>query len=350
MRSLRAIALPGLLVLSACVSTAPPIQPDSLVDFRNTLVQLDAKAAEAMTVEYEWSYRNFKRSVKEDEDLDPRNLALQFCSGSDADFEFDPDSGFDPDFESDLDSGIVPDSASDSGSVFDTAWGSCDVDSKTSPVFMVIADSRQSLGQLNQMMVDYASFLVLFNDANNETRSSLESAAGRIGDSAQSIAGKFEKSFDEARFGAFATIGVNIVEQLLAKKQKDGMAAVLADFHPGVQAFAELGSEAMENSAIGIKDEYLEDRKPLMDAIVKAKDDPARRLEQVERLIALNEQTTGQLDVLASLSAAYQSLPGAHAELISALQSGYRASLSELVAHIDAIGSAYQTLHASDSN
>ena len=46
------------------------------------------------------------------------------------------------------------------------------------------------------------------------------------------------------------------------------------------------------------------------------------------------------------LSAAYESLPGAHAELMAALQSGYRASLGELVSHIEMINSAYQTLHA----
>lgn len=46
---------------------------------------------------------------------------------------------------------------------------------------MVIADSRRDLGRLNQMLIGYANFLLLFNNANEDTRSSLEAAAGRIG-------------------------------------------------------------------------------------------------------------------------------------------------------------------------
>jgi hypothetical protein len=314
MRSLRASALLGLLALAACVSTSPPIPPNSLGDFRDTLVQLNAKSAEALTAEHEWSYRNYKRSVKEADSLDPRSLTLDFC-----------------------------------GSDYDAYWGSCNLESEGTPVFMVIADSRRDLGQLNQMLIDYANFLLLFNSANEDTRASLEDAAGRIGQSANSIAAKTGLTLNEARFGAFAKIGVGIVDQLLAKKQRDGMAAVLADFQPGVQAYADLGSQAMRISAAGIQTEYQTEVQPLKVAIVR-EEDGAGRLKLAEELIALNEQTARQLDVLEGLAAAYGSLPGAHAELMSALQSGYRASLSELVASIERIGSAYQTLHGTESN
>jgi hypothetical protein len=299
MRSLRTSALLGLLLLlSACVSTSPPIPPNSLGDFRDTLVQLNAKSTEALTAEHEWSYRNYKRWVKGEEAVNPNSLALQFCDSD-----------------------------------FDAYWGSCDVESEGTPVFMVIADSRRDLGRLNQMLVDYANFLLLFNS----------------GQSAQSIAAGAGLTLNEAKFGAFAKIGVGIVEQLLAKKQRDGMVAVLADFQPGIQAFADLGAQAMQISAAGIQTEYQTEVQPLKRAIVEEQDNTSR-LKLVEELIALNEQTARQLDVLQSLTAAYGSLPGAHAELMSALQSGYRASLNELVASIEAVGSAYQTLHAPGSN
>jgi hypothetical protein len=314
MRNLRVFAFLGLLALSACVSTSPPIQPDSLAAFRDTLVQLNVKSTEALTAEYDWNYRNYKQRVKADSETSPKALTkaltLDFC-------------------ETD----------------FDSYWGSCEVGSEESPVFMVIADSKRDLSRLNQMMIDYANFLLLFNNANDDTRSSLENSAAKIGQSAQSIAAKAGKSLNQENFGAFATIGVGIVEQLLAKKQKDGMAAVLADFQPGVQTFAALGSEAMRISAVGIQTEY-QDESPPLRAKIATESDGAARLQQVEKLIALNEQTSRQLDTLKILSAAYESLPGAHAELISALQSGYRASLGELVSHIEMISSAYQTLHA----
>lgn len=310
MNSLRVLAFFGLLALSACVSTSPPIQPDSLADFRDTLVQLNVKSTEALTAEYDWNYRNYKQRVKADSETSSKALTLDFC-------------------ETD----------------FDSYWGGCDVGSDESPVFMVIADSKRDLFKLNQMMIDYANFLLLFNNANDATRSSLEDSAAKIGQSAQSIAAKAGKSLNQANFGAFANIGVGIVEQLLAKKQKDGMAAVLADFQPGVQTFAALGSEAMRISAVGIQTEY-QDESPPLRAKIATETDGGARLQQVEKLIALNEQTSRQLDTLKILSAAYESLPGAHAELIAALQSGYRASLGELVSHIEMINSAYQTLHA----
>ena len=314
MRNLRVCAFLGLLALSACVSTSPPIAPDSLADFRDTLVQLNVKSTEALTAEHDWNYRNYKQRVKADSETSPKALTkaltLDFC-------------------ETD----------------FDSYWGGCDVGSEESPVFMVIADSKRDLSRLNQAMIDYANFLLLFNNANDDTRSSLENSAAKIGQSAQSIAAKAGTSLNQANFGAFATIGVGIVEQLLAKKQKDGMAAVLADFQPGVETFAELGSEAMRISAVGIQTEY-QDESPPLRAKIATETDGSARLQQVEKLIALNEQTSRQLDTLKILSAAYESLPGAHAELISALQSGYRASLGELVSHIEMISSAYQTLNA----
>jgi len=310
MNNLRVLAFLGLLTLSACVSTSPPIQPDSLADFRDTLVQLNVKSTEALTAEYDWNYRNYKQRVRADSETSPNALTLDFC-------------------ETD----------------FDSYWGGCDGGSEEPPVFMVIADSKRDLSKLNQTMIDYANFLLLFNNANDDTRSSLKDSATKIGQSAQSIAAKAGTSLNQENFGAFATISVGIVEQLLAKKQKDGMAAVLADFQPGVQTFAALGSEAMRISAVGIQTEY-QDESPSLRAKIATETDGAARLQQVEKLIALNEQTSRQLDTLKILSAAYESLPGAHAELIAALQSGYRASLGELVSHIEMINSAYQTLHA----
>ncbi len=78
------------------------------------------------------------------------------------------------------------------------------------------------------MLIDYANFLILFNGANENTKKALEDSAEKIGASAKSIAATFGATLNEEKFGAFSTIGVNIVQQYLAKKQRDGMAAVMA--------------------------------------------------------------------------------------------------------------------------
>jgi hypothetical protein len=313
MGSPRILALLGLLALTGCVSTSQPVPPDSLTAYRDTLVQLNTQSVQALTAEYDWNYRNYKQRIRGEEQMNPNSITLQFCQDD-----------------------------------FDWQWGACGSDRAEQPVFMVIAEQRRSLAGINQMMIDYANFLLLFNSANEHTRSTLEDSAEKIGKSAQSIASRAGKPLDQATFGAFATIGVGFVEQLLAKKQRDGMAAVMADFQPGVEQFASLGSQAMRISASGIKAEYQDESQPLRVSIAR-ETDGARRLELVEKLIALNEQTAGQLDILNSLRAAYESLPGAHAEVMAALQSGYAASLQELISHIDTIGSAYATLQASDT-
>jgi hypothetical protein len=302
MGSPRILALLGLLALTGCVSTSQPVPPDSLTAYRDTLVQLNTQSVQALTAEYDWNYRNYKQRIRGEEQMNPNSITLQFCQDD-----------------------------------FDWQWGACGSDRAEQPVFMVIAEQRRSLAGINQMMIDYANFLLLFNSANEHTRSTLEDSAEKIGKSAQSIASRAGKPLDQATFGAFATIGVGFVEQLLAKKQRDGMAAVMADFQPGVEQFASLGSQAMRISASGIKAEYQDESQPLRVSIAR-ETDGARRLELVEKL-----------DILNSLRAAYESLPGAHAEVMAALESGYAASLQELISHIDAIGSAYATLQASDT-
>ena len=123
----------------------------------------------------------------------------------------------------------------------------------------MIAKSRSDLAALNDLLTGYANFLIEFNAANSDTRTNLEASAEKIGTSVASISGRFGKQLNADKIGAFSTIGVNVVEQLLARKQRDGMAAVMQEFHPGVREFARLGSKAMETSAIGIKSEFGDD-------------------------------------------------------------------------------------------
>jgi hypothetical protein len=301
------------LMAGGCVSTSQPISPDSLNHYRDTLVDLNVKSTQAITAEYEWNYRNFKERIKTQDQTDPNPLTLRFCGGN-----------------------------------FEWRWGDCDADQSTVPVFNVIAQSRADLASINQLMIDYANFLIHFNSANEDSKASLDAAAQKIGAATKSISSQFGVELNEARFGAFATMGVSVVQQLLAKKQRKGMAAVMADFQPGVQSFADLGSQAMVISAAGIKEEYNDENKKTTRAIA-VESDGSKRLALVEKLLKLNEQTSIQLDTLGVLSAAYESLSNAHEELIAALRSGGHASLAELVGHIEMISDIARTYQKPES-
>ncbi len=307
MTNLKIIALVFTLLLGGCVSTSQPISPDSLNHFRDTLVDLKVKSNQAMTFEYEWNYQNFKERIKTQERIDPTPLTLKFCGGN-----------------------------------YEWQWGDCEPNKSRIPVFNVIAHSRDGLAEINQAMIDYANFLIRLNSANENSKASLEAAASQIGKATSSIASQFGKELNQARVGAFADIGVSVVQQLLAKKQRDGLAAVMSDFQPGVQYFSKLGSLAMEASATGIKEEYNNENKKIARAI-PVETDAAKRLTLVEKLLKLNEQTSAQLDALSVLGAAYEALPNAHEELMSALRSGQQASLAELVGHVELIGNIVQT-------
>jgi hypothetical protein len=67
------------------------------------------------------------------------------------------------------------------GGNFEWRWGDCDADQSTIPVFNVIAQSRADLAAINQVMIDYANFLIYFNSANEASKASLEAAAKKIG-------------------------------------------------------------------------------------------------------------------------------------------------------------------------
>lgn len=307
------ILLMAALLAGGCVSTSQPVSPDSLNHYRDTLVDLNIKSTQAITAEYEWNYRNFKERIKTQDQTDPNPLTLRFCGGK-----------------------------------FEWKWGDCDADQSTIPVFNVIAQSRTDLAAINQVMIDYANFLIVFNSANENSKSSLDVAAGKIGVATKSISSQFGVELNEARFGAFATMGVSVVQQLLAKKQQQGMAAVMNEFQPGIRSFADLGSQAMAISAAGIKDEYNRENKKTTRAVAIESDGP-KRLALIEKLLKLNEETSAQLDSLKILSAAYESLPNAHEELIAAIQSGGYASLAELVGQIEMISDIAKTFQKADS-
>lgn len=303
----------SIVLLMGCVSTRPPLPPDSLEQYRDTLVDLGIKSSQALAVEHDWNYRNFKERLQSEGDIDPLLLVLRFCGGT-----------------------------------FDWQWGECDGDQTGQPVFNVIAKSRSDLAALNDLLAGYANFLIEFNAANSNTRASLESSAKEIGTSVTSISGRFGKQLNVDKIGAFSTIGVNAVEQLLARKHRDGMAAVMQEFHPGVREFARLGSQAMETSAIGIKSEYGDEHQKLVVGIAREPNN-GKKLKLIEKLLALNEQTSMHLDSLGSIHAAYRALPNADAGLINALESGRRASLEELIGHVEAISAAYQQFQAADA-
>jgi hypothetical protein len=307
------IFLTVFLLAGGCVSTRPPLPPDSLNQYRDTLVDLGVKSNQALTTEYDWNYRNFRERLETEGDIDPLTLVLRFCGGT-----------------------------------FDWQWGECGGDDSAMPVFNVIAKSRSDLAMLNDLLTGYANLLIGFNGANSDTRADLEASAENIGNSVASISGRFGNQLDTQKIGAFSSIGVAAVEQLLAKKQRDGMAAVMQEFHPGVREFALLGSRAMEISAVGIKDEYGDEHQKLVVSIAR-ESDGAKKVKLVEELLALNEQTSMHLDSLGSIYAAYRVLPNADAGLISALESGRRANLEQLIGHVEAISAAYQQFKAADS-
>lgn len=296
------------LMMSGCVSTSAPVPPDSLNHFRDTLVDLNVNSIKAIDSEYDWNYRNFKTRIKTEDKTSVEALTLDFCPG-----------------------------------VYDWQWGECDVEQTDVLVFNTIAGTKVKLAEINQAMIDYANFLIQFNGANEKTKANLDEAAKKIGAATKSISSNFDVTLNEANFGAFASIGVGIVEQLLARKQREGMAAVMVEFQPGVSQFANLGSGAMVISALGIQDEYKTEVQPLARA-VNDETNGAKRLVLIEKLLALNERTGAHLNSLGNLGAAYEALPNAHAELMAALEAGTQASMAELVGHIEMISTAAQTL------
>jgi hypothetical protein len=57
----------------------------------------------------------------------------------------------------------------------------------------------------------------------------------------------------------------------------------------------------------------------------------------LEQLLALNDRTTEQLDLLRQLEAAYKALPGGHLKLIEAQRTGSAVKLTSIIASIEAI-------------
>ena len=299
----------GCVIQGACTvaPTAPPIDQSAIGEYRAVVEALRVESSTALTRERDLAYQSFLQRMTQAARADPRPLLM----------EFPPDSSF--------------------------AWQVGGSESQ-SVEFIEIGKVRGILDSLHQLLLDYLDVLSQLNSAAAPAAEKLNASTEKLSGSLVSVSKKLDLEVNEQRMGVFSEAASALGRELLARKQRAGITAVMSDFQPVLVNVARSASAAVATSATGIKSHYQDKANPLARAVITAA--PGEREPLVAQLLALNERTIEQLTILQELFNAYQRLPAGHLALMEAMQSGGVARMESLVLGITAIADLNQRLQA----
>jgi hypothetical protein len=299
MRNSKVITLLFAFLLSGCASlSTPPIPSNALGEYQQTIEQLRVESDRSLSLEYDLAYESYLARTRLTAGLDPEPFKLVFLPSGDFDWQV-------------------------GGNPADQAE------------FVAIGNSRRQLNSLHQVLLDYISVLVQLNTAGTQAEARVEAATEKMTGSVSSLASLFGSPINETNLGIFGMTASAIAKKVIERKQNSSMAEVMSDFQPGVVKVSDLAAFAVAISASGIKESYHNRAQPI--ALKMATAEGSNQQKLLEQLLALNDRTTEQLELLRQLEGAYNALPGAHLKLIEAQRSGSALTLTSIIASIEAI-------------
>lgn len=302
MRILKVPLLLLVLLLNGCASlSSPPIPTNALGEYQQTIEQLRVESDKALSLEYDLAYESYLARTRLTAGLNPEPFKLTFPDGD-----------------------------------FDWQLGN---NSNDQAEFVAIGNSRRLLNNLHQVLLDYVAVLTQLNTSGTRAEARVEAATEKMSNSISSLTNLFSKQLggpiDQTTLGIFGLAANEIASQVIQRKRNSSMAEVMSDFQPGVEKIAELAAFAVATSASGIKLPYQTKAQVISMKLTDATGADQQKL--LEQLLALNDRTTEQLELLRQLEAAYNALPGGHLKLIEAQRTGSAVNLTSIIASIEAI-------------
>ena len=298
MRNSKAVTLLFAFLLTGCATlSTPPIPTNALGEYQQTIEQLRVESDKALSLEYDLAYESYLARTKLTAGLDAEPFKLVFPSG-----DFDWQIGSNPDDQAE---------------------------------FVAIGNSRRQLNSLHQVLLDYIAVLAQLNTAGTQAEERVKAATEKMTSSVSSLATLFGSPVNETNLGLFGLTADAIAAKIIERKQNSSMAEVMSDFQPGVEKIANLAAFAVAVSASGIKLPYQNQAQIIALKLTTATGSDQQKF--LEQLLALNDRTTEQLDLLRQLEIAYNALPGGHLNLIEAQRSGSTVNLTSIIASINAI-------------
>ena len=206
------------------------------------------------------------------------------------------------------------------------------------PLFQTMQEARARLGDLNDLVVQYAELLlVLAGAADTSVAVDAETVAGDLRTSAEALASSINLNV-EIDGGWFFGFGA-LARQYAESKRKDLLVDLIRSSDDEIRALATAGKQISQLSALGIQTEYQASFSKLTADVARLSNSGAN--ERVETILALNAETLRQLNTLKLLHDAYDALPSAHSTLQQSVRDGSQYSLTTLLTYAESLNQRY---------
>lgn len=338
--------LPSLMILvtallSACAAVRPTAE-QPFADYQMAIATLSSQSEQALQQAADVELQQFKAAVLAGDKQKIANLALQFPPN--APFAWCYSGSTSASDRSALSTAAAnpnpnpnPNSAN---SPLDSACGG-----DATPLFALMASMSQTLGGLNQLLLNYAGTLQALAGADTVMQFNPETAAMQFTQQSQDLLtqvaalGGPRPDISGRDLALFSTVSANLARQYLESKRKEALAGVLQSGLEPLQRLSELAQRALDITAQSVKDQYQNDVFPLLRAAVSDQDGSA-----LDRLLSTNQQLQSQLALLEKLSQSYAALVRSQQELIGAVNESRHANLGELILYASQIRQQYENL------
>lgn len=295
-----------VLMLSAC-AVVEPLDTQPFLDYQSAVSSLKDSSDQAIEVVYQEEFDQFKARIESGESGDVRQLMLDFPPGS--------------------------------------SFGWAYPGSNGQPIFIGIANMRETLAAMNAQLLDYTSLLLALASADQGTDYDAAAQAEKF----NSDAGGLLQRLDSLGVGVgdvgsrdvalFSTAAANLAAAYLENKRVELLTEILDDGLAPMQAFVEKAQEAMVLTAANAKTHYQDERTELVDAVVSDGSSSA-----LDKLLALNERITQRLALYKNIHDGYGALPNAQRRIITAVKESRDPSLGELLSYVANVKAQFEDL------
>ncbi len=294
-----------LVLGSGCAATSG-VDVERFQKYRGAFSELSSSAEAALAFERQWAYDNYMVALKSGGFESPSDVILKFPAEADDPF----------------------------------GWSL-----PKAPIFLTLRETEAQLARVNDVFSEYISLLVALAGGDSGDSERIEALATDLNHNSRSAGRALGLDVEAQHAGFFATAAASAAKAYLARKRSEDLRAVLERNQKAVEAFAGLGAEAAELSAIGIKDEYQDATQRWIQRVVDTP--PGGRAELVEEQLGLNERTISQLQGLRKLHDGYLALAEAHSALARTVATSSPFSVDGLAEQAREVRDLYNRLKAS---
>lgn len=312
----KVLHLTGLILLLPACAAVNPLNTQPFQDYQSAISTLKDESDQALQTVYQTELDQFKTKVSGDDSCLVGQLLLSFPGESD-------DSAF--------------------AWNYSPAFGNCDAQAQ--PLFVSVADMRETLAAMNGQLLDYANLLIALAGADANTQFDPTAEANKFNQNASSLltqlSGLGVKTTGVSADGLalFSTIGANLAKAYLEGKRVDLLTQLLNDGLKPLENFSELAQRAMEITALNAKSQY-----QTGPAVGLVRSIATNQGGSIDDLLSLNDQVIKQLALYQSIANGYSALPRSQTQLITALKQGQQVNLAELINYATNIKQQYQDL------